>query len=145
MALVCQQPDGSFKISMPGNGDAPIPMVATEKDTGSFVHALIRSPPGLHLLGYGQLMSWREYAAVWSRVTGAGPVTYEEITVADMEKIMPSALAKELGEMCLYMAEFGYDGSDPSIVHPADLGVECPTTSMEEYIKQEDWSDLIKA
>ncbi|KAL1615026.1 hypothetical protein SLS56_011957 [Neofusicoccum ribis] len=120
-------------------------MVAPEKDTGSFVHALIRSPPGLNLLGYGQMMSLREYMAVWSRVMGIGPATYEEIPLADMEKTMPSALARELGEMCLYMAEFGYDGSDPTIVHPADLGVECPTTSMEEYIKQEDWSHIIKS
>lgn len=64
MTVVCQQAHGSYTLSLPGSGDAPIPMVETHKDTGSFVNALVHSPPGVHLLGVSQMMSWNEYAAL---------------------------------------------------------------------------------
>ena len=38
-----------------------------------------------------------------------------------LDKMMPGGLGKEIGEMFAYAAEFGYDGGDPSVVHPKDV------------------------
>lgn len=129
---------------MNSSGNTPIPMVLPHKDTGSFVHALVRSPPGLTLLGVGQMLSWREYTALWSRILGV-EATYYEVPTTDLAKELPEGLERELPEMALYMEEFGYDGGDPSIIHPTGLPVDCPTTSIEDYIKNEDWSPILKS
>ncbi|KAK0640028.1 NmrA-like family domain-containing protein 1 [Lasiodiplodia hormozganensis] len=144
MGTFRKQADGTFELSINGSGNAPIPMVVPHKDTGSFVHALVRSPPGLTLLGFGQMLSWREYTALWSRILGV-KATYREVSMADLAKELPEGLERELPEMTLYMEEFGYDGGDPSVIHPTDLPVECPTTSIEDYIKNEDWSPILKS
>ena len=59
-----QQSDGSFLLTKPHSGKVKIPMVVTNADTGAFVRALVESPPGTNLLGYGSLMGWSEYTKV---------------------------------------------------------------------------------
>ena len=39
-----------------------------------------------------------------------------------------------------FVKEFGYVGNDPDVKLPWDLGIE--TTTVEEYIRTEDWSSL---
>ncbi|MCJ1250688.1 hypothetical protein MMC30_007916 [Trapelia coarctata] len=136
-----KQPDGSFLLVKPCDGDAPVPFVVTEKDTGSFVQALIQSPPGVNLLGYGSLIGWAEYMRLWTSILKV-PGSFRQVPVEEYLEKSPSLLARELHEGYSYQAEFGWDGGDPNVVHPNDLDIAIPTTSIEEYIKGEDWSSI---
>ncbi|KAI9673858.1 MAG: hypothetical protein M1817_002064 [Caeruleum heppii] len=137
-----KQPDGVYKFLMPGSLDKPYPLVDAHKDTGSFVKALTQLPPGQHLLGAGEMMTLRDYFTLWAEITGV-KARLEVTDLDSYEKIYPNPLTKEIGEMFEYASEFGYDGSDPANALPKDLGVPCPTTSMADNIKSEDWTTVL--
>lgn len=56
---------------------------------------------------------------------------------------MMGPVGREIADMFAYMEEFGYDGGDPSVVYPWDLGVEINRTTMEEYTRKQDWSEVL--
>ncbi|KAL2357958.1 hypothetical protein BJ546DRAFT_835245 [Cryomyces antarcticus] len=139
-----KQSDGSWVLRLPCKADAPVPFIVTHKDTGYMVRGLVQSPPGKTLLGVGEMISFKEWAAKWGKLVVNQECKYEESAVEELDNTMPGGMGREIGEMFLYMGEYGYDGGDPSVVHPKDLGVNIPTTSVEEYIKSEDWSAILK-
>ncbi|GKT41492.1 NmrA-like family domain-containing protein 1 [Colletotrichum spaethianum] len=137
-----EREDGTMVLRMPGSGGTqPIPHVLVE-ETGLYVKALVQAPPGTHLLACSELMTWPDYVKLWSRIQGI-PAVFERFTLDDMDKLAPGGFGIEIGEMHAYNMEFGYWGGDPSIVLPADLGLKGQTTSVEDYIKREDWSELL--
>ncbi|KAK0122070.1 hypothetical protein ONS95_010334 [Cadophora gregata] len=134
--------DGSLLLAVPGNGDLPVPLIVPS-DAGKFVKALSQVSPGKNLLAFGELMTWSEYVALWTRTTGY-PATFEKSTVAVLDKLAPGGYGEEIGEMYAYMQDFGYWGKDDaSVIFPKDLGIEVGATRIEDYIKNEDWSELI--
>ncbi|PVH72206.1 NAD(P)-binding protein [Cadophora sp. DSE1049] len=137
-----KQPDGTYVLTMPIDGDAKIPMVDARLDTGKFTKALIQVAPGKNLLGFGSMISFKEFAAIWGRVHGV-KCSFQQIDRMSIEAAMPGGLGEETMDMFDFIAEFGYDGGDPSVVHPKDLGVEIPVCTCEEYIKTEDWSSIL--
>ncbi|KAG6908847.1 hypothetical protein DXG01_003013 [Tephrocybe rancida] len=139
-----KQPDGTYVVSLCAKPDTPLPMIYTRKDTGYLVRALIQVPPGKNLLGFGSLISWSDYMKLWGEILGV-PTRYEQVDVDTAAKFDNGerGMGFEVAQGFAYMGEFGYDGGDPSIVHPKDLGVECPTTSIETYIRNEDWSAIL--
>jgi hypothetical protein len=108
-----------MRLRIPGSGDVPIPLVVPS-DTGYFVKALSKLPPGKNLLAFGDRLTWAEYVALWSRVTGV-PATFEKWTVAEHDKLAPGGYGEEIAEMYAYAQDFGYDGSDPSVVYAQDV------------------------
>lgn len=137
-----KRPDGSMLLRIPGSGDMPVPLV-DPSDAGAFVQALWKLPPGQNLLAYGDLMTWEEYVKLWSKVTGV-PAAFEKATVADQDKIGPGGFGDEIGEMFAYAQEFGYWGAeDKSVTFSKDLGVDREVTRVEDYIRNEDWSELL--
>ncbi|KAG6853270.1 hypothetical protein C0991_005541 [Blastosporella zonata] len=137
-----KQSDGTYVLSLAANGNTPLPMIDTRKDTGHLVRALLQVLPGKTLLGFGSLISWTEYMRLWGEILGFPGSRYEQINVETAAKIA-GVLGHEVAEGFAYMGEFGYDGGDPSVIHPKDLGVDCPTTSIESYIRNEDWSSIL--
>ncbi|KAJ5208399.1 hypothetical protein N7449_002778 [Penicillium cf. viridicatum] len=117
MARPTKQPDGTFVLSVPIDGDAPVPMVEARQDTGKFVKALVQVEPGKNLLGYGNFMSWKEFAALWGKIHGL-KCRFERVHREVLEKAVPGCVGEELADMFEYTGEFGYDGRDPSVVHP---------------------------
>lgn len=97
-------------LRAPGCGDWKIPIVQPA-DTGEFVKALTKLPPGTNLLAYGDLIALTEYVEMWSRVNEV-PAKLESATVADHDKLMPGGWGQEIGETYAYMQEFGYWGGD---------------------------------
>jgi len=99
-------------------------MVVTQKDTGSFVWALVHSPPGTHLLGYGSLIGWEEYTQIWGRILNVR-AEFKQISpeeyLNDLKGALPDDLAREISEGHQYHGEFGWDGGDPNIKHPKDV------------------------
>ncbi|KUJ18857.1 NAD(P)-binding protein [Mollisia scopiformis] len=137
-----KRPGGSMLLRIPGDGNMPVPIVHPS-DAGVFVQALAKLPPGKNLIAYANLITWEEYVKLWSKVTGV-PAAFEKATIADHDKIVPGGLGEEVGEMFAYAQEFGYwGGDDKSVTFTKDLGVEVRVTKAEDYIKNEDWSELL--
>lgn len=108
---------------------------------GHFVKALVALPPGKNLMGAGSYLTWNEWLAMWSRHNNV-TATFERQDPKELEQYMGTA-GRELADMWQYIDEFGYDGADPSVVYPWDLGVDVKYTTMEEYIKRQDWSEAL--
>jgi hypothetical protein len=96
-------------------------MVVTQRDTGFFVWALVQSPPQTHLLGYGSLIGWEEYARVWGRILNVRAEFKEVPPEEYLKGVLPEDLAREIREGHQYHAEFGWDGGDPDVKHPKDV------------------------
>lgn len=93
------------------------------KDTGYVVRAALQSPPGKNILGFGSMLSWSDYYKVWCEVNKVPFGGYDEVPVEIFEKYIPvPGLGKELGEMLLFMDEFGYTGGEEGVVHAQDVG-----------------------
>ncbi|KAI0056759.1 NAD(P)-binding protein [Artomyces pyxidatus] len=141
-----RQPDGSYEIAAVGSGDAAIPMVDAERDPATFVRALATRRPG-HMqtyLGFGEMVSFNSWAALWGKVNGV-KAYYKELTIDEYDERLTAVpgLGRELGEMHAYGAEFGYDGGEKDVIPMTALELERPVTTMEEYIRNEDWSSVL--
>ncbi|TVY15394.1 NmrA-like family domain-containing protein 1 [Lachnellula arida] len=127
-----------------GTGTQQRPQTNVPKDLGRIVHAALQVVPGKNILGASFSISWTEQFKSWCEMNGLKYGGLHEITLEQFEKFIPiPGLGREIGEMMLFERDFGYDGGDPSVVLPGDLGVDCPLTSWEEYVKSEDWSEVL--
>ena len=88
---------------------------------GYFARALIQSAPGKNLLGAGTLITWPDFLKLWCETQGKTYGGYDDVSIETVDKAMPGGFGKEMAEMYAYASEFGYDGSDPSIVLPKDV------------------------
>jgi len=57
------------------------------------------------------------------------PGSFRQVSVEEYLEKCPPLLARELYEAYSYGAEFGWDGGDPSVVHPKD--VSCDSVFLE--------------
>jgi hypothetical protein len=136
-----KQDDGTYRMDQAMSGTRKVPMVDPNADTGAFVLALLAAPAGTHLVGAGSLMSWNEFVELWGKKHGV-EATYQQVPRAWMDENM-GTVGREMADMLQYIDEFGYDGSDPEVVYPWDLGVEVKYTTMEEYIQKTDFSSVL--
>ncbi|KAJ5689729.1 hypothetical protein N7462_004121 [Penicillium macrosclerotiorum] len=141
-----KQPDGTWRLAMVGKGDTPIPQLLAGQDTGFLVRALLQVAPGKNLLGTCKMLTWKEYLKVWCETQQVPYGGYDELSIEQFVKFMPvePVIALEFAEMFALADNPGYDGGDPSIVLPEDLGVPCPTTSWETWCRQTDFSHIVK-
>ncbi|PVH81998.1 NAD(P)-binding protein [Cadophora sp. DSE1049] len=142
LSMPAKQSDGSYVLSMPMDGDAPVPMVDARHDTGTCTKALVQVPPGKNLLAFGSMMSWNEWVALWGKIHGV-KCTFVRMDRKVVENAIPGGVGEEYVDMLEYTSDFGYDGGDKSVVHPKDLGVDVPVVTVEEFIKGEDWSSVL--
>ncbi len=103
-------------------------MIDTRRDTGSFVRALVQLSPGMNVLAYGSMISWKDYMAVWAKILKLPGGSYKQVTIDVFDKLAPGGLGREIAEGWAYQGEFGYDGGDPSVVHAKDVSTiaQCP-------------------
>ncbi|KAL5585560.1 hypothetical protein FOVSG1_014949 [Fusarium oxysporum f. sp. vasinfectum] len=152
-----KQPDGTYLLAVPSDGDGKVAFVDAGHDTGkfpnwprglhhltvsflgAFTKALVQVKPGIVLLGYSSLLSWKEYAALWGKIHNV-ECHFHRLDRKVLENAIPGGIGEELADMLEYIGEFGYDGGDPDIVYPENLDVDVPVYTAEEYIKNEDWS-----
>lgn len=105
-------------------------------------------------------MSWNEFTALWGKVHGV-QCRFQRLDRAVLENAIPGGVGEELADMYEYIGDFGYHGGDPSVIFPADvsipvpeathqtnsmnkkLGVDVPFKTLEEFIKKEDWSEVL--
>jgi hypothetical protein len=111
-----KQSDGSFVIERAGSPEEKIPFVVPHRDTGTFVKALIDVPPGKHLLGQSEEMTWWEWVALWGRVLGVNAVYKQILSEDDFFLGSPDDFRREMWLTFQYVSEFGYTGGDPAVV-----------------------------
>ncbi|KAL2007394.1 hypothetical protein VTN00DRAFT_8832 [Thermoascus crustaceus] len=120
-AYFAKMPDGSFEMRFPTAPDAPVPHLAVNADTGNFVYAISKLPPGKSYLAEGTTCSWTEYMRLWSEVTKV-PASYRQITFAQLIEAMPDKeFGREVGDMFAYSSDPGYDGGDATLLKAADI------------------------
>ncbi|TGO23611.1 hypothetical protein BPAE_0127g00320 [Botrytis paeoniae] len=138
-----KQTDGSFLFERPLSPDSVVEFVVTQKDTGGFVKALIDLPPGKNLIGVSERMTWKEWTKIWGDFLGV-KAGFRQVSEETFWKDVPDAM-RELQVAWEYVDEFGHAGGDPEVLRPDELAVKIPLTSMEEYIKSEDWSAVLNS
>ncbi|KAL6691593.1 NAD(P)-binding protein [Trichoderma pleuroticola] len=137
-----RQPDEVYLTKRPFSGDLQVPFVVPGKDTGAFVKALLDVPPGRTLVGVSETMTFSTWVEIWGRVLDV-QTAYQQVPPGEFYRDFPKPLGQELMDTNEYMIEFGYTGGDPEVLYPKELDPNIKTTSMEEYIKREDWSSVL--
>lgn len=82
--------------------------------------ALLKVPAGKNLLGVASTLSWNEYAATWGKLNGV-TCRFERLDRKFLENAVPGGIGEEMAETYEYIAEFGCDGGDPTILLPKDV------------------------
>ncbi|KAF2240370.1 NAD(P)-binding protein [Trematosphaeria pertusa] len=140
-----KQADGSFQTRFATVPNEPTFHLDVNTDTGPFVYAVAQMPPGKTYMACGTICSWTDFSATWSRVTGV-PASYKQVTREEMMEAVPDRmLAEETTDMFEYTSELGYAGG-AEVLLAEDLrkaGIECPMTSLEDWMKKHDWSDVL--
>lgn len=86
------------------------------------MHTVLQVEPGKNILGAGFSMSWAEQFKTFCEMKGLKHGGLSEIPLEQFEKFIPiPGLGREIGDMMVFEAEFGYDGGDPSIVLPENV------------------------
>jgi len=140
-----KQSDGVYAVPSMAKADGiPMPWVDPPNDTGHFVKALIEAPAGSSMLGYSEMLTGKEYVALWGKTLGV-PAHYKDVGLDAMKAAdLPKFLAEEMNEMREYVSLYGFDGGDPEVKNPKELGVDVSKlTKIEDWIKNEDWSSVL--
>ncbi|KAI1349391.1 hypothetical protein F5Y01DRAFT_327463 [Xylaria sp. FL0043] len=140
-----KQPDGSYLISLTTRADRPVPHLDVNADMGNFVYAVAQRPPGGHYMAAGESCSWSEVARQWGEITGQ-KAGYKQIKEDEFIALVPDAeFGKEVSDMFTYCTEPGYDGGMDLVTAEGmrKAGIDCPMTSLKEFVKKEDWSSVI--
>jgi hypothetical protein len=92
-----------------------------QNDFGKCIKAVVKAKPGLNLLAVGEMLSWETILETWSKSQGVPSGGYEEHTIESFVKLLPGELSREFGENALFAQQFGYDGSDPTVVRSSQV------------------------
>lgn len=106
-----------------GPGDKGIPFGYVRRDFGPCVMAAAEAEPGVNLFALGEYLSWTEYLKTWCDSQNLLYGGYDEVSYNEFCTLLPGGLGHEFSHNVLFAWEFGYDGSDPSVVLPAKVGI----------------------
>ncbi|EGY14031.1 hypothetical protein VD0002_g1238 [Verticillium dahliae] len=140
-----KRPDGTFQMSFTTAPDRVAPHFDPVADMGSFTFAVSQMPPGKAYMAEGTTCSWTEWIQTWGKLTGQ-PVAYNQVTFDEMVAATgEEATGIEVALMFEYTTDPGYDGG-MDLLRAEDIrkaGIDCPMTSLEEWVKNQDWTDII--
>ena len=96
--------------------DAIVPHLDVNADTGSYVRALSKLPPGKTVMAAGEWCSWSDWIKKWAKAMGIDEanVGYEQVSVEEMSAGM-GEFGKEVAQMYEYSTWPGYDGGVPML------------------------------
>ncbi|KAM0255514.1 hypothetical protein ACHAQJ_005661 [Trichoderma viride] len=123
--------------------DVKFPFIAAEEDSGPVTKALLQEPAGTNILGFRELLTMREFVAIFSEATGlAAEAVYLPKGQFKME--LSPELKLEFSENWGFWRDFGYEGrEDPTVIHPKDL-TSCPKLdTVFNWIKKQDWTKIL--
>ena len=101
-----------------------LPHFDTVKDTGYLVRTALQSPPGKIILGAGSKLSWIDFFKAWCEVNKVPFGGYDATPLDVFVERMPIPdLGQEMGEMFVYLDEFGYTGGEEGVVNAEDVSL----------------------
>lgn len=112
-----KQPDGSFLTIRPNGPNVKFPFIATQRDTGAYVKALVDVPPGKDVIGVSENLTWPEWMDIWGKVLGVN-AGFKQVSWDEFFKDVPEPLRSELQDAWQYFEEFGHTGGDPNVLTP---------------------------
>lgn len=92
-----------------------------QNDFGQCVKAVVDAKPGLNMLAVGEMLTWNTIIETWCKSQGVQSGGYEEHTIESFMQLLPGELIREFGENVLFAQQYGYDGSDPTVVRSSDV------------------------
>ncbi|RAL10185.1 NmrA-like family protein [Aspergillus homomorphus CBS 101889] len=135
-----------FEMTFTTAPDAAVPHLDVQGDLGGFVHAVAQMPPGRSYMACGSSCSWTEYMRIWGEVNSVA-ARYRQITLEELVERAPDPeFGREVGDMFSYSSDPGYDGGDKSLLKAEDIrraGIDCPMSSLEDWIRRENWSSIV--
>ncbi|KAF3396777.1 NmrA-like family domain-containing protein 1 [Talaromyces pinophilus] len=138
-----KQADGSFVVRRTFSPELKMPFVVPQADTGEYVKALVLDlPAGTEVLAVSEFLTLPEWTEIWAKTLGV-KAAYEHVSTQVFFQGVPDEVEKEFTETFTYTDEFGYTGGDPAVKTAEQLGIKLSLTSMEEYIRNEDWSSIL--
>jgi hypothetical protein len=99
-------------------------------------------PPGKILSGAGSYISFDEWCDIFGKMNNV-KCMFKRIPRKGIEDAMGPIYGPEIADMFEYFDKFGFEGGNPDVVFPWDLGMDVKYTSMEEYLKSEDCSSVL--
>jgi hypothetical protein len=141
-----KQEDGTVVVpAMDFPSSKALPWTDETRDTGYFVRALIEPEnAGKTMLGYREMLQPEEYVALWGRRLGAKAVAEPLSEKILRDGGLPEFLVPEMLDMAAYACKYGYDGGDPEVRGPEELGVDVRMLgTVEEWLANEDVSALV--
>lgn len=113
-----------------------------DSSTGPFVKTLLDLPSGTNLVGAGSLIPWGEWCNIWGRVNEV-KCTFERQDRRVIENAA-GVVGREIADMYQFFEDYGYCGADEKdVVYPWDLPIKVKYTTMEEYMRSQDWSSIL--
>lgn len=97
-----------------------MPYIDVEKDTGSYIHALVKAPAPTQVLAVGEWATPPQWLKQWSEATGVAG----RIERADLEQLKGDDPTGSMGmmiEMSGFIEEFGFAGGDKRILMPEEV------------------------
>ncbi|KAH8726045.1 hypothetical protein GQ44DRAFT_680236 [Phaeosphaeriaceae sp. PMI808] len=134
-------PDGSVQMQSPTRPEMLIPHLHPRKDTGPWARALLELPPNSTLMAASEWCTWPDWIKQWGEVTGV-KTSYKQTTIEDFDQHAPGGVGQEIGEMYQFSSDFGYNANQKDTLKTWDLekiGIYVQTTSLREYLEDEDW------
>jgi hypothetical protein len=80
----------------------------------------VQESAGKNLIAYREWLSMREVCAAFAEATGF-ETEYVRMPKEQANPHFPPELREEMDDCFAYVNEFGYEGRDPTAVHPKDV------------------------
>jgi hypothetical protein len=104
-----QHPDDTFEMRFACKPETVVPHLDVNHDTGTFVYAVSKMPPGKAYMA-GEYRSWPDWINAWGKIVGR-KVFYTEVEIEDVEReAHDQMLGLEVAIMLRYCDDPGYDG-----------------------------------
>ncbi|CAL5866139.1 uncharacterized protein PFLUO_LOCUS346 [Penicillium psychrofluorescens] len=132
--------DGTWRMAGVGPGDKGIPFGHVRKDLGPCVKSVAEAEPNVNLFAVGQYVSWSDYLRIFCETQSLEYGGYDELSYDRFCELLPGGLGHEFAHNVLFALEFGYEGIDPAVIRPEELGLKM--TSFREYCQETDFSVL---
>ncbi|KAI9172758.1 NmrA-like family domain-containing protein [Paramyrothecium foliicola] len=138
-----RQADGSYLTIRTFKPSTPIEFVDARQDTGPAVKALLELPAGKQVLAVSQQMNFQDWMKLWGEIHGV-EAGYKQISVEEFWQGVPEPLAEEIRDSWTFIEQYGHSGPDSDILRPEQVKVPIAMTSMEQIIRNQDWSSVFR-
>jgi hypothetical protein len=100
--------------------DTPMPYIDVEKDSGSYIHALIKAPAPTQVLAVSEYATAQQWLEQWSQATGVASRA-EQVDLDLFRGDDPTGFMGMMIETSGFIEELGFAGGDKRILMPEEV------------------------